>query len=295
MRCYSDWLSKPKVTGNTVLRVEVYFTVYTETPIRELVMSQLNYLQEEEIRVIRKRTGDEHTSRLGFIIGPVIDKVNIGWYKKMIKQLGKIADEDIELKKQIVYEGSKNEWYLTLHRMGSVKDKIDMAIRQIKFSTHSHIKYVLFANSTRNERIGALQLNKFINIKLKYECLEDVGVLDAAKFQDQTKILSEFFMNAKKNGISLFNGIEQGSGKNEKNTYVYFKGTMATEAREWIRKNYGTTITVEDKNEYKTSLPVITTEEETYHKELNDYIVDRMKEITIYPNKKINTHHMQQW
>ena len=136
------------------------------------------------------------------------------------------------MKKQIVYEGSENEWCLTLHRMGSVKEKIDMAMRQIKFSTHSHIKYVSFANSIRNERIGALQLNKFINIKLKYECLEDVGVLDAAKFQDQTKTLSEFIMSAKKNGIFLFSGIEQGSGKNEKNTYVYFKGTMATEARE---------------------------------------------------------------
>ena len=193
-----------------------------------------------------------------------------------------------------MYEGSENEWCLTLHGMELVKDKIDTVMRQIKFSKHSHIKYVSFTNSTRNERIGALQLNKFINIKLKYECLEDVGVLDEVKVQDQTKTLSEIFMNAKKNGISLFNGIEQGSGRNEKNTYVYFKGTMATEAREWIRKNYGTTIKVKDKKEHKTSLPVITTEEETYRKELNDYIVNRMKEITINPNKKIITYHTQQ-
>ena len=56
-----------------------------------------------------KRTGDEHTSRVGFFVGPVVDKVNMGWYEKIIKQLGKIADEDIELKKQAVYEGSENE------------------------------------------------------------------------------------------------------------------------------------------------------------------------------------------
>ena len=41
VRYYNDWLSEPKVTGNRVLRVELYFTVYTETPIRELVRNQL--------------------------------------------------------------------------------------------------------------------------------------------------------------------------------------------------------------------------------------------------------------
>ena len=29
IRCYSDWLSKPKVTGNRVLRVEIFFTIVT--------------------------------------------------------------------------------------------------------------------------------------------------------------------------------------------------------------------------------------------------------------------------
>jgi len=29
VRCYSDWLSKPKVTGNRVLQVEIFFTIVT--------------------------------------------------------------------------------------------------------------------------------------------------------------------------------------------------------------------------------------------------------------------------
>jgi len=81
-------------------------------------------------------------------------------------------------------------------------------MRQMKFSENSHIKYISFSNSTRNERIGALQLNKFINIKLKFECLENVGVFDKAYYQNKEKTVSEILMNAKKDGIPLFHGIE---------------------------------------------------------------------------------------
>jgi len=45
--------------------------------------------------------------------------------------------------------------------------------------------------------------------------------------------------------------------------------------------NYGITFTVKNKIEYITSLPAITTEEVGYYKDLNDYIIDRMKEISI--------------
>jgi len=136
------------------------------------------------------------------------------------------------LKKELVYEGSENEWCITVHGMSSVKEKIDIAMKQMRFSERNHIKYVSFANSTRNERIGGLQLNKYINIRLKYECIKNVRVLDIAKYQGQEKPLSEIIMEAKKGGILLFHGIEQGSGKNEGNTYVYFKGTIAVEARD---------------------------------------------------------------
>ena len=40
---------------------------------------------------------------------------------------------------------------------------------------------------------------------------------------------------------------------------------MAMEARDWIRKNYGHTITIAHKTEYETSLPKITPAERLYH------------------------------
>ena len=38
-------------------------------------------------------------------------------------------------------------------------------------------------------------------------------------------------MEARKGGIQLFHGIEQGSGKNDGNTYIYFKGTIAIRSK----------------------------------------------------------------
>ena len=85
----------------------------------------------------------------------------------------------------------------------------------MRFSRGSHIGYILFLNSARNKRIRGFQLNKFINIKLKYEWLEHAGILDRATFKDQEQIVSETRINAKKNRILLFCSIKQGSRKNE--------------------------------------------------------------------------------
>ena len=124
--------------------------------------------------------------------------------------------------------------------MRSVGEKVDIVMRQARFSRNSHIKYVSFSNSTRNERIGALQLNKCINIKLRYECLEDVDILELAKYNGIEQTVSEVVMSIKSKGVPLFYGIEQGIGKNSRNVYVYFKGTMAVEAKALLRQNYGT-------------------------------------------------------
>ena len=92
--------------------------------------------------------------------------------------------------------------------MRSIIDKVDIVMRQSRFSRNSHIKYVSLSNSTRNERIEALQLNKCINIKLKYECLENVDVLELAKYNRVEQTVSKVIMSVKSKGIPLFYGIE---------------------------------------------------------------------------------------
>ena len=81
-----------------------------------------------------------------------------------------------------------------------------MVMKMMKFS--GHVKYVSLANSTKNERIGTLQLNKCINIKLRYECLENVGILDEVLFNNEKSTVADIIMNVKKEGAPLFHGIE---------------------------------------------------------------------------------------
>ena len=108
----------------------------------------------------------------------------------------------------MVYKGAEVQRCITIHSMKSVLDKVDIAMRQSRFSRNSHIKYVSFSNSTRNERIGVLQLNKCINIKLKYEYLENVDVLELAKYNGVEQIVSKVIMSIKSKGILLFHSIE---------------------------------------------------------------------------------------
>ena len=122
---------------------------------------------------------------------------------------------------------------------------------------------------------------------MRYECLEDIDVLELAKHNGVEQTVSEVVMSIKSKGIPLFYGIEQGTGKNSKNVYVYFKRIMAIEVKDWIQKNYGIKFIIPKKQEYKTSLPKLTGEEELYHRDLNDYILNRMKVITISSQKEI--------
>lgn len=168
----------------------------------------------------------------------------------------------------------------------SQKEKVDLEMRNMKLGKNSYAKYVSFANSSRNERISALQLNKHINIKLKYECIEDAGVLDETEFEGTRQTVSEVVMGAKHKGIPLFAGVEQGLGKNAKCAYLHYKGPMATEAREWIRNTYGKQFKVEEKKNYVTSVPQITEEEKNYRNEINDSIINRLKHINIDENKE---------
>ena len=108
----------------------------------------------------------------------------------------------------MVYESDKKMWCITVHIIYSAKEKVDVIIREIKLSTDSYIKYISFSNSLKQERIRALQINKFNNIKLNYERLGEVGTLDVVEGRKQIQTLAETFINAQINGITLFKGIE---------------------------------------------------------------------------------------
>ena len=144
------------MTSNRVVKVEIFFTIKTSSILRQLVQSQLDYLKREMIRVDIKQTKDEHTNCIRFLVGPVVDRANIGWYEKVIQRCSKDVKGKVELKKDVVYEGKENDWCISVHGTWSSKDSVDRAMMNLKLGNNSHIKYISFANSTKNKRIGAL-------------------------------------------------------------------------------------------------------------------------------------------
>ena len=91
--------------------------------------------------------------------------------------------------------------------------------------------------------------------------------------------VAQVLIKAKSNGIPIFNGMEQGSGKNQTKTYIYFKPNMKTEEYNQIRKFYRKQFTVEGKDTYETSLPIYNAEDTKMNSEIQDYILDRLKEV----------------
>ena len=111
------------------------------------------FLQRERIRVEIKRTVAEHTNWLGIIVRPVVDRANLGQYEKAIILLAKFDIGDVEFKKDYVYEGGEQQWCIVVLGIWSQKEKVELVMRRVKLGENSHIKYVSFAQSTRNECI----------------------------------------------------------------------------------------------------------------------------------------------
>ena len=101
---------------------------------------------------------------------------------------------EMELKKDLVWEGGERQWCTTAHRMWSETEKIGCKMRQLKISKKRHAKHVSFSNSTRIDRIRALQLNKHTHIRLRYKSLNDVKTLDKAVFNNKTHAVAEGLM-----------------------------------------------------------------------------------------------------
>ena len=92
-------MSEPKVLSSRVLRVEFLFTIKTNTEFRELIQEQKDFFQKQKIRVNIKGIAEEHATRLGHIVGPIVARLNMGWHEETIQKLGKMDVGDVELKR----------------------------------------------------------------------------------------------------------------------------------------------------------------------------------------------------
>jgi len=115
---------------------------------------------------------------VGYLTGPIVDRANLDSYDTIMKYLRKIGDGEVEVKKNMVYKGSERKWCITIHSMKSTVEEVDFGLCKMSAKNQTHVKYVSFKNSTKADRIAGLKLNQLLNIRLKYEWLEDIKVLE---------------------------------------------------------------------------------------------------------------------
>ena len=102
----------------------------------------------------------------------------------------------------------------------------------MKLAKNFHVKYVSFSSSSKVERVGGIKLNSMLNNRLRYKFLDEVDILDDAIYEGKSFKVSEVLMSASKNGMKIFQVIEQGYGNNYNRLYVYYKRNMKTNAQE---------------------------------------------------------------
>ena len=103
------WLSETRKTGKKTVRVEVFFTAEMNVGLRDIIEHDIIELRKENVRLEQKRTSNEHTNKVGYLTGPIVDRVNMHYYDTLVKHLGDIDEGDVEIKKNRVYDGPEDE------------------------------------------------------------------------------------------------------------------------------------------------------------------------------------------
>ena len=130
-----------------------------------------------------------------------------------MKKLGKLNEGEVEVKRNMAYEGPERELCITAYSVRSSADKADFELRKMSAENKLCIKYASFKNSTKADKIAGLTLNRLINVHARYEWLNDATVLTNAKYKGTKGSLGQMIMNVKVRGVTVFNGAEQGWGK----------------------------------------------------------------------------------
>ena len=69
----------------------------TEYILRDIIEDDLDRLSKESVHVDVKRIAEEHTNKLGYLTGPIVDHMNMQWYDKILKYLANLDQGTLEV------------------------------------------------------------------------------------------------------------------------------------------------------------------------------------------------------
>ena len=88
-----------------------------------------------------------------------------------------------------------------------------------------HTRYISFKATNANIRLRALHANNIVNIRDKYEILDNISVNQLVTVSRETIWLKDYLLGLKAGVDSIFLGAEQGSAKHSSNVFVIIAPT----------------------------------------------------------------------
>ena len=75
------WLWNPRVIGNKVKKVDLFYVIQSKYAVVELVKSEIEYCKEKQISIIIKNKNIKHVKYIGFLNSLCIKYSNIEFYQ----------------------------------------------------------------------------------------------------------------------------------------------------------------------------------------------------------------------
>lgn len=101
------------------------FQVITNSYVKELKPPIDSYVQKQNILISQKFAKLEYTTKIGFLISPNIQFANPSWYQHHIAEFVQCHPEDIDIRKETVYQQKVKSKCITISAILSKSTQID--------------------------------------------------------------------------------------------------------------------------------------------------------------------------
>ena len=170
----------------------------------------------------------EHIKQLEFIVSPNVQIAAPSLYVNEINKKVRLHQGRIEIKKKITFEKNFKSKVLMIYAMEQEAKETDQKILN---TTFDGFKYVSFRLSSSSQRLAAMHSNDMLNPKARFETLHNTNLNNTVLYQGLEYKLKNLIQLVEVKDMKLFLAIEQGSGKNSKNTYVVINPKTRNRAR----------------------------------------------------------------
>ena len=269
---YDEWIKDVRVIGKKKKYVQLYFQVQSIVPWKTLIDEGKDEFRVDDLSIILKRTAAKGwNKKIGMLTGPKATVASLKEYEIELQNAHGISLNDFELKRKIEKEGSIEALCIVVHAIESEAETIDLKLREMILNKVDIVSYFSFINGSSQERKSALLLNRFVNVKMKYEVLKNIHVKESVTTKGVEMTVRKALSLVSVNGVSIFQAIEQGRGNRNKDMFVYYHPEHKQLINKWFENSFMEGMKLGCNRKIETSVKKQTEEQQQYSENIKDH------------------------